>query len=244
MAVYAIGDVQGCFDELQALLDRIGFDPAEDRLWFAGDLVNRGPKSLETLRFIRGLGEGAVSVLGNHDLHLLAAFYHHRKTGRKDTLDELLRSSHSESLLEWLRRQPLIHTDTELDVSMVHAGLHPEWTLQKARELAGEVEEMLRGADGAMTGFAYPEMMAQVIAAHNAGDIDHGRDIFDAYMPMVRYEAQPGLGLAIRKYTLAQRGIIAHDTVRKPGGVLSAATKAEVDALAERQAKKLEQLGL
>lgn len=106
------------------------------------------------------------------------------------------------------------------------------------------LEEVLRGADGAMTGFAYPEMMAQVIAAHSAGNIEHARDIFDAYMPMVRYEAQPGLGLAIRKYTLAQRGVIAHDTLRKPGGVLSAATKAEVDALAVRQAVKLQALGL
>lgn len=106
------------------------------------------------------------------------------------------------------------------------------------------LEEMLRGADGAMTGFAYPEMMAQVIAAHSAGDINQARDIFDAYLPMVRYEAQPGLGLAIRKYTLAQRGVIAHDTLRKPGGVLSAATKAEVDALAARQSAKLKELGL
>jgi 4-hydroxy-tetrahydrodipicolinate synthase len=106
------------------------------------------------------------------------------------------------------------------------------------------LEEMLRGADGAMTGFAYPEMMAQVIAAHSAGNIDQARDIFDAYMPMVRYEAQPGLGLAIRKYTLAQRGVIGHDTLRKPGGVLTAETKAEVDALAARQAVKLRALGL
>ena len=106
------------------------------------------------------------------------------------------------------------------------------------------LEEMLRGADGAMTGFAYPEMMAQVIAAHTAGNTAQARDIFDAYMPMVRYEAQPGLGLAIRKYTLAQRGVIAHDTLRKPGGVLSAATKAEVDALAVRQRTKLDAIGL
>lgn len=106
------------------------------------------------------------------------------------------------------------------------------------------LEEMLRGADGAMTGFAYPEMMAQVVAAYKSGDINHARDIFDAYMPMVRYEAQPGLGLAIRKYTLAQRGVIAHDTVRKPGGMLSAATKAEVSTLAERQVVKLKALGL
>jgi 4-hydroxy-tetrahydrodipicolinate synthase len=106
------------------------------------------------------------------------------------------------------------------------------------------LEEMLRGADGAMTGFGYPEMMAQVIAAYTAGNTEHARDIFDAYMPMVRYEAQPGLGLAIRKYTLAQRGVIAHDTLRKPGGTLSVATKAEVDALAARQAGKLRALGL
>ncbi len=106
------------------------------------------------------------------------------------------------------------------------------------------LEEMLRGADGAMTGFAYPEMMAQVVAAHNAGQIDHARDIFDAYMPMIRYEAQPGLGLAIRKYTLAQRGVIAHDTLRKPGGSLSDATRAEVDALAARQAQRLQTLDL
>ena len=105
-------------------------------------------------------------------------------------------------------------------------------------------EEMLRGADGAMTGFGYPEMMAQVIAAYKAGHKDQARDIFDAYMPMVRYEAQPGLGLAIRKYTLAQRGVIKHDTLRKPGAALSAATKAEVDALAARQNRKLETMSI
>ena len=106
------------------------------------------------------------------------------------------------------------------------------------------LEEMLRGADGAMTGFAYPEMMAQVIAAYRGGNLDNARDIFDAYMPMVRYEAQPGLGLAIRKYTLAQRGVIAHDTVRKPGGALTAITKAEVDSLAKRQEARLRSLGV
>ncbi len=104
------------------------------------------------------------------------------------------------------------------------------------------LEEMLRGADGAMTGFAYPEMMAQVVTAYQNGDLDHARDIFDAYMPMVRYEAQPGLGLAIRKYTLAQRGVIAHDTLRKPGAALSQASKTEVNALASRQVRKLQAL--
>ena len=106
------------------------------------------------------------------------------------------------------------------------------------------LEEMLRGADGAMTGFGYPEMMAQVVAAFHPGDLDRARDIFDAYMPMVRYEAQPGLGLAIRKYSLAKQGVIAHATARKPGPSLSDAAKREIDALAERQTARLATLGL
>lgn len=106
------------------------------------------------------------------------------------------------------------------------------------------LEEMMRGADGAMTGFGYPEMMRQVIDAFMADEIDHARDIFDAYMPMIRYEAQPGLGLAIRKYSLARRGIIAHPTLRKPGAGLSAAAVTEIDTLAARQEKRLAKLGL
>jgi 4-hydroxy-tetrahydrodipicolinate synthase len=106
------------------------------------------------------------------------------------------------------------------------------------------LEEMLRGADGAMTGFGYPEMMSLVVNAFNAGDIDRARDIFDAYMPMVRYEAQPGLGLAIRKHSLVKQGVIAHPTLRKPAGTLTADTIAEVDALADRQARKLADLGI
>ena len=106
------------------------------------------------------------------------------------------------------------------------------------------LEEMLRGADGAMTGFGYPEMMAQVIAAFGGGEMDRARDIFDAYLPMVRYEAQPGMGLAIRKHTLTQEGVIAHPTLRKPGGTLTPTTVAEVDELARRQRHKLASLGL
>jgi 4-hydroxy-tetrahydrodipicolinate synthase len=105
-------------------------------------------------------------------------------------------------------------------------------------------EEMARGADGAMTGFGYPEMMARVIAAIEAGDADRAQDIFDAYLPMARYESQPGLGLAVRKYTLARRGAIAHPTLRKPGGALSAKAVAEVDRLAARQAVRLASLGI
>ena len=106
------------------------------------------------------------------------------------------------------------------------------------------LEEMLRGADGAMTGFGFPEMMRRVVDAVKAGDIDHARDVFDAYMPMIRYEAQPGIGLAIRKYSLYRQGIIAHPTLRKPGGALTPATSAEVDALSARQRLRIAQLGL
>ena len=105
-------------------------------------------------------------------------------------------------------------------------------------------EEMIRGADGAMTGFAYPEMMARVVAAHGAGDLDRMRDIFDAYLPLVRYESQPGLGLAVRKYILARRGAIAHATLRQPGAPLNAAGVAEVEALIARQEARLAALGL
>jgi 4-hydroxy-tetrahydrodipicolinate synthase len=105
------------------------------------------------------------------------------------------------------------------------------------------VEELLRGADGAMTGFAYPEMMAGVIAAHEAGDEERARDIFDAYLPLIRYEAQPGLGLALRKTILARRGAIAHPTIRRPGGALSPASLAEVERLIARQERRLAELG-
>ncbi|MCC1493278.1 dihydrodipicolinate synthase family protein [Cognatishimia sp. F0-27] len=106
------------------------------------------------------------------------------------------------------------------------------------------LEELMRGADGAMTGFGYPEMMAQVVQAYTAGEETRARDVFDAYMPMIRYEAQPGLGLAIRKYSLARQGVIAHPTLRKPGAGLSRAAMAEIDALADRQALKLRALDL
>ncbi|MFC6637578.1 dihydrodipicolinate synthase family protein [Sulfitobacter sp. JBTF-M27] len=104
-------------------------------------------------------------------------------------------------------------------------------------------EEMARGADGAMTGFAYPEMMASVVAHHHSGQMERGRDIFDAYLPLARFEQQPGMGLAIRKYTLAKRGIIAHDALRKPGAALSEASRAEVDRLIVRQERRLAELG-
>jgi bis(5'-nucleosyl)-tetraphosphatase (symmetrical) len=147
MAVYAIGDVQGCFDELQALLDRLAFNAVHDRLWFTGDLVNRGPMSLETLRFIKGLGDAALSVLGNHDLHLLAAAYGHTLKNDDHTLDAVLDAPDRDELIDWLRHRPLLHHDADLDFTLVHAGLPPQWDLALAQRCANEVETMLR-SDG------------------------------------------------------------------------------------------------
>ena len=143
MAIYAIGDVQGCFDELQALLEGIKFNPQKDQLWFAGDLVNRGPKSLETLRFVRELN--AVTVLGNHDLHLLASACLPRYRKRRDTLDSIMTASDGPELLEWLRHQPLMHHDPSSGFTLIHAGLAPQWDLKTARACAREVEHVLRG---------------------------------------------------------------------------------------------------
>ena len=145
LATYAIGDIQGCFDAFSRLLDRCAFNPANDKLWLVGDLVNRGPRSLETLRFIRDLGSAAVTVLGNHDLSLLMAAEGFGKKGKGDTFDDILAAPDRQALLDWLRRQPLCHV--EGDYCLVHAGLLPQWTAARARALAAEVEAALTGAD-------------------------------------------------------------------------------------------------
>lgn len=148
MAVYAIGDLQGCLDPLKRLLDAVGFDPARDRLWFCGDLVNRGPDSLEALRFVHGLGDLATTVLGNHDLHLLAvAWSPARDLKPRDTLHEVLAAPDREELLEWLRHRPVLHYDAALGFCMVHAGLPPQWDLPEARAAATELEAVLRGPE-------------------------------------------------------------------------------------------------
>ncbi len=146
MSTYAIGDIQGCYDELQQLLEKIHFDPAHDRLWFTGDLVNRGPKSLETLRFVKGLGDRAITVLGNHDLHLLAVWQNmHKHFSTNDSLAPILKAADHEELLEWLRQRPLMHYEAELGYAMLHAGLPPQWDRDEALARAAEVEEVLRG---------------------------------------------------------------------------------------------------
>lgn len=147
MATYAIGDIQGCYDALRRLLDLIRFDPAEDRLWFTGDLVNRGPKSAAVVRFVRDLGDRAVTVLGNHDLHLLAVWVGHARMKSKDTLRDLLTDPDADELMHWLRRRPLLHDDPELGCVLTHAGIYPGWTLAEARKRASEVEHALSGRE-------------------------------------------------------------------------------------------------
>ena len=144
MATYAIGDVQGCMSELDSLLGACAFDRAIDKLWFVGDLVNRGPASLEVLRFVKGLGTAAVVVLGNHDLHLLCVAEGFAMSRPDDTLDEILGARDRTELLGWLRARPLLH-ESEGNL-LVHAGLLPQWTVPRALELAHEVETALRGA--------------------------------------------------------------------------------------------------
>jgi bis(5'-nucleosyl)-tetraphosphatase (symmetrical) len=142
MATYAIGDIQGCYVEFQQLLEQICFDPAKDRLWLVGDLVNRGPDSLQVLRFVKSLGDKAITVLGNHDLHLLAVAEGTAELHRTDTLDEVLGAPDRDELLAWLRQQRLLHA--EGSYVLVHAGLLPQWSVKQAASLAREVENALR----------------------------------------------------------------------------------------------------
>ncbi|MFA7268818.1 MAG: symmetrical bis(5'-nucleosyl)-tetraphosphatase [Sterolibacterium sp.] len=145
MAIYAIGDIQGCFDALQRLLAKCGFDERRDRLWLVGDLVNRGPQSLEVLRFVKNLAAAAITVLGNHDLHLLMMSENGAQQRDEDTLGEVLAAPDRDELLAWLRRQPLMHVENGF--AMVHAGLLPQWSIKKSQALAREVEAALRADD-------------------------------------------------------------------------------------------------
>ena len=145
MTTYAIGDIQGCHDALRLLLDIVKFDPPRDTVWLVGDLVNRGPQSLEALRFIISLGDAAISVHGNHDLHLLVAASGYTKQYPGDTLSDILDAPDRDALLHWLRQQKLVHAGN--GYAMVHAGLLPQWSIQKALALAAEVEAVLRGDD-------------------------------------------------------------------------------------------------
>jgi len=144
---YAIGDIQGCYERLRGVLAQIGFQPGRDRLWVAGDLVNRGPESLATLRFIHSLDEHVRVVLGNHDLHLLAVAFGGHDLRSKDTLHEILEAPDCDRLLGWLRHQPLARYDDARNLFMAHAGLPHLWTVSEALDLSRELEQVLTGPD-------------------------------------------------------------------------------------------------
>jgi bis(5'-nucleosyl)-tetraphosphatase (symmetrical) len=145
MAIFAIGDLQGCYEQFRKLLDLVGFDRTKDRLWLVGDIVNRGPDSLKILRFVKGLTEAVTLVLGNHDLHLLMVAEGCSPLSRNDTIQDILSAPDREELLHWLRQQKLLHLDE--NYAMVHAGLLPSWSIAEAHELANSVEATIRGEE-------------------------------------------------------------------------------------------------
>lgn len=147
MALYAIGDVQGCYDALRQLLRVIRFDPKHDRLWFTGDLVNRGPQSADVVRYVASLGERAVTVLGNHELHLLAVAAGSMSASQQDTFNDILLAKDSEYLLSWITALRLIYHDTDVGFALVHAGLLPQWSIAEAITLAAEVEAIIRSPE-------------------------------------------------------------------------------------------------
>ena len=147
MPTYAIGDVQGCYRELRSLLRECGFDARRDRLWFVGDLVNRGPASLDVLRFVADLGDSALTVLGNHDLHLVASARGIRPLRARDTFQDVLDAADGDALVDWLRVRPVIHRDPARGFVMVHAGIAPAWTVDDALVHGAELSRALRAPD-------------------------------------------------------------------------------------------------
>ena len=143
MAVYAVGDIQGCYKSLTKLLKQVDFNPAKDVLWCVGDLVNRGPDSLKTLRFLKGLGDACICVLGNHDLHLLE-LVSGKGNYRRDTLEQVLEADDCDEMIAWLRHRSVLHHDRTLGWTMVHAGLHPDWSLDRAKKRARKIEKKLQ----------------------------------------------------------------------------------------------------
>src|SRR5436190_27250 len=174
MATYAIGDLQGCYDPLQRLLEKLRFDPARDRLWFCGDLVNRGGQSLEVLRLVRSLDALSHVVLGNHDLALLSIAERSPDDQRRVNTDlrRVLEASDARELLDWLRLRPLLHADERLGFALIHAGLAPKWTLKTAARRAREVEHKRRVRDrhGLCLGRAADRARARTRAARHPGE--------------------------------------------------------------------------
>lgn len=144
MATYAIGDIQGCYRQLKELLTKLNFKSDKDTLWFAGDIVNRGPDSLKTIRFIQSLQDNAITVLGNHDLHLLARAHGYGKPSKKDTIQAILNARDSDNLLNWLSQQPLVHYQQKNHVCLVHAGIYPTWSLTEVLNYNAEMQTILQ----------------------------------------------------------------------------------------------------
>jgi len=144
MSTYVIGDIQGCLSELKQLLKKIKFSADKDLVWFTGDLVNRGPKSLETLRYVKSMGNNAVSVLGNHDLHMLAIAYNLQKQRPSDTFNTILHARDKDNLIDWVANLPLVHSAYNGQYVLVHAGIYPAWHITQAIQYASEVEQALR----------------------------------------------------------------------------------------------------
>ena len=156
MAVYALGDVQGCFTELEQLLKKIRFNSTSDQLWLVGDLVNRGPQSLQTIQFVKDLGdEHAKCVLGNHDIHLIACYTGIQTCKPSSSLNQILQHPEADQLIDWLRSRPLLHHDEDLDWTMVHAGMVPQWDLSTAQKCAKDVESHLQATN-------YAKFIAQI----------------------------------------------------------------------------------
>jgi len=207
MATFVIGDVQGCHDELAALLERIDFAPRRDRLWFTGDLVNRGPKSAQTLRFVRRLGDVAVTVLGNHDLFLLAIAAGHGRFHNGDTMQEILEAPDREEMLQWLATRKLAHY--EAGVLLVHAGVLPGWSAARVMDLAAEAEHAIRvdtGLFAAMRG-NQPEAWDDRLSGH-----DRLRTIINALTRM-RFITPDGRMEFMTKTDIAPPGYMPWDEV-------------------------------
>tara|TARA_B100001094_G_scaffold325439_1_gene379775 strand:+ start:513 stop:1331 length:819 start_codon:yes stop_codon:yes gene_type:complete len=146
MATYAIGDIQGCYKDFKKLLKEINFNKSEDTLWLAGDLVNRGPKSFDVIKYIMDLGSNAITVLGNHDFYLIASYYKIDPWPHKNNaFDEILSNKDGEKIIDWLRNQKIIHLDNDLNYILVHAGIYPNWKIEEMLTLAQLVEKSLRG---------------------------------------------------------------------------------------------------
>lgn len=194
MAIYAIGDVQGCYEPLQQLLEKIKFDPAEDQLWFTGDLVNRGPRSLDVLRFVKSLGDTAITVLGNHDLHLLVVSEEITHQRKLDTLDEILEAPDRDELLRWLRYLPLMHFDERLNICLVHAGIPAHWSIEDAQHFAKEAEEALR-ADNYRDFFSHMYGNQPSLWSDELSDWERLRYITNAFTRMRYCDAEGNLDM-------------------------------------------------